>query len=340
MGAAAPRFSGRLSYPVRTPAWKLTYQGLNITGDVTPMMTEITWTRKEQHFSDAMEVTLEDRDKRFQGPWFPVRGDVMTLQMGYAGEQTSQAATFQIDELELKGPPDTFHLKCIATGITPSIRTHRSQSYESKTLVQVATAVAASHGMTVVGAPQDVNVTWERLTQRHETDLNFLHRLAIAHNYDFSIRGSKLIFFSRTQLEQLPPILSIDRTQTKTFEFKVKTGRIYQSATVAYQNPQRKELIGAQYIDPNAPTGDDRYIVARCENAAQAKLKAQSALHDANMLEVTGRLALEGEPLLMAGVNIAISGFGQFSGTYLIRESKHKLERSSGYSTEIDLRRL
>lgn len=329
-----------LSYPVRSPRWILTYQGVNITADVSTMVTEISWTRKEEHHSDEMEVTLEDRDKRWQGPWFPTRGDITTLQIGFDGETTTAQNTFQVDELELKGPPDTFHLKCIAAGITPSIRTPRSASYENQTLLQVASTIAASHGMTVVGAPQNINIQWMRITQRHETDLNFLHRLGREHNYDFSILGNRLVFISRTSLEQQAATLTIDRTQTKTFEFKTKTQRIYKSASVAYQNPSLKHLIATGANDSTAPTGDDLHIVTRCENPQQAQLKAASALHGANMLEVTGRLEMEGTPLLMVGVSIELTGFGQFTGTYLIRESKHKLERSSGYTTEIEVRQL
>ena len=102
--------TGVLSYPVRSPRWVLTYQGVNITADVSAMVTGITWTRKEEQHSDEMEVTLEDRDKRWQGPWFPTRGDITTLQIGFDGETTTAQNSFQVDELELKGPPDTFHL--------------------------------------------------------------------------------------------------------------------------------------------------------------------------------------------------------------------------------------
>src|SRR5439155_26340295 len=123
------------------------------------------------------EIVLEDRDRRWQGPWFPVRGDIVSLQIGYELEEWGlNCGDFQVDELELKGPPDTFHLKCIAAGITPSLRTPRSAAYEGQTLSQVANTIAARHQLTVVGAPQNVNVAWARITQRHETDLHFLRR--------------------------------------------------------------------------------------------------------------------------------------------------------------------
>ena len=329
-----------LIYPVRSPSWLLSYAGVNITADISSMMTEFTYSDKDEEFSDELQVTLADRARQWQGPWLPTRGDTVTAQIGYQGEQMLDCGSLQVDELELTGPPDTFHLKCIAAGVTQSIRTKRSASYEGLTLLDVANQVAQRQGLTVVRAPQNVDLKFNHITQKHETDLHFLHRLATAHNYDFSIRGNQLIFYSRTALEQMPSVTTLLRTQTKSFEFKTKTDQIYKTATTTYQSPDLKALIGAQYQDTNAPTGDDNHVITRTENPQQAQLKADSALHQKNKDETTGRIETEGMVLLVAGVNITIVGFGNFDGTYLITSSRHRLERSSGYTTEIEARML
>ena len=172
--------------PVRHPRWELTYAGQNITGCITDMATEVTYSDHRAHHhhhlrakmthaeTDELEVVLEDRDRRWQGPWFPVRGDIVSLEIGYDGEDLLDCGDFQVDELELHGPPDTFHLKCIGAGITPSLRTTRSAAYENQTLSQIAQTVAQRHQLTLVNAPQNVNVSWQRITQKHETDLHFL----------------------------------------------------------------------------------------------------------------------------------------------------------------------
>lgn len=348
--------AGALSYPVRVPTWALYYQNRNVTVDIIGMVIDITYsdgspiktedrgTRHHHRKSsrgelDEVEVTLEDRDRRWQGPWFPQRGDIVTLTIGYENEQQLNCGDFQVDELELKGPPDTFHLKCIAAGITPSLRTPRSYQYENVTLLQVASTVASRNGLTVVGIPANINVSWMRLSQHHESDLHYLRTLALAHNYDFSVRGTQLVFYSRTALEQRAPVLTLDRTQTKSFEFKTKTQQVYRSASVGYQNPTTKQLVTASSAG-NSPTGDDLHIIARSENAAQAQLKADSALHDANMFQVTGKFETEGTPLMVAGMNIMVSGFATFNGKYHIEHSRHRLERGEGYSTEVELRQL
>jgi phage protein D len=357
-------------YPVRHPLWELIYQGKNITQQVTPLATEITYTDKVEHHSDEIEIVFEDRERRWQGPWFPQNGDFLTLFIGYEYEDQLDCGDFQIDEMELKGPPDTFHLKCIAADITPTLRQPRSVGYEGVTLLDVAKRVAQRNGLVLVDVPQNVQfpnlgVQWDRITQRHENDLNFLHRLSVAHNYDFSIRGQKLIFYPRSPLEDSPTQVTVIRGDAqvgeyqpryampmpretpakgvfvKSFEFKTKTQQVYRSASTAYQNPMLKGLIGAEADDPRPPgTGDDLHVVTRLEDQQQAQLKADSAIHDANMVEVTGRFETEGTIMLTAGINIDVKGFRTFDGKYHIEQSKHRLERSGGYTTEIEVRKL
>lgn len=366
-----------VTLPIRHPAFTLTYAGQNITTDITAMVIELTYSdtsgaytrgrgRHHHKEADEIEVTLEDRDRRWQGSWYPQQGDTVSLQMGYETEPYLNCGTFQVDELELTGPPDTFHIKCISAAITPSLRTKRSFAYENVTLLDVANVVAARNGLTVVNAQQTQNISWQRITQHHETDLAFLRRLALAHNYDFTVRNNQLVFYDRTTLEQSAPVLTVLRTQTKAFEFRDKTQAVYEQAQVAYQNPQQKALLTALSSTPSGDiflnpqdvaaneafpgtsldvftlksVGDNLFIPMRVENQQQAKLKADSALHDANMLQITGRLELEGTTLLVAGVNITISGFKNFDGNYHITASTHRLDRSTGYSTEIEVRQL
>jgi phage protein D len=39
-------------------------------------------------------------------------------------------------------------------------------------------------------------------------------------------------------------------------------------------------------------------------------------------------------------LNIAVTGFGAYDGTFFIMKGTHKLDRDSGYSTEVELRRI
>src|ERR1035437_2622390 len=225
-------------YPVRAPEWRLAYAGENITAKIIGAVTEITYTDLYAGVGN-IEVKLEDKDKLWQGSRFPTQGDLLELVIGYAGEKKldcGQGHPFQVDELELTGPPDVFTIRALPAWVTKPLRTPTSFAYENQTLLQVAGVVAAKHGMTVKGVPNDINVSFERVTQNRETDLGFLRRLANENDYDFSLHGTLVSFHSRTFQHAKAPVLNIDRTQVEKFSFKSRAFQIYDSATVSCQN--------------------------------------------------------------------------------------------------------
>ncbi len=330
-----------IAYPVRTPRWILTYQGVNITTDISGMVRSIRYVDELGGSSGELEVELEDRDRRWQGPWRPAQGDAVSLLIGYAGEPLLPCGDFQVDDLELEGPPDVFHLRCLPAWITPSLRTRNSFGYENQTVLEIAGVVAARHGMSVVGAPAPLDAVYDRITQKQETDVEFLRRLAREHNYDFTVRGTQLIFYARADLEAQAAALTLTRAEVERFAFVARTQSIYQQAQTAYFDSLTKQLY-AQTVSaaPAVASGDTLKLVARCENGQQALARAVAMLHEANRLLVTGRVVAPGTVRLVAGNVAALSGWGAMDGNYLVERAAHRLERERGYVSEADLRRV
>ncbi len=328
-----------LTYPVRTPQWVIHYAGKNISADVSAMVLSITYTDHLGGAANDVEVEFEDRERKWRGPWLPAQGDLLSLQIGYGGETLLPCGDFQADELEAQGPPDTFHLRCISAFITPAMRTHNSAGFENQTLLQIATAIAAKHGMSVVGAPSQSNISFARKTQKHETDLGFLHRISREYNYDFKVEGKKVVFYARVALEAQAPVITIQRTSTEHWRFKTVAHHVYKAAQIQWQDAQSKALI-TQTVQASSAvaTGDTMVIRKRCETGQDAMARARAELHGANLMMVTGSLTLPGTTVLVPGNNVMMAGFGSFDGKYMIRQARHRLERAQGYTTEIDVR--
>jgi len=331
------------AYSVRSPNWILTYLGVNITADVSQMVLAIRYVDRLEGASGEIEVDLEDSEKMWQGPWYPALGDVVSLQIGYGGEALLDCGEFQIDELELDGPPDVMRIRCLAAYITPAMRTANTVAYEDMGVMEIAAQIAAKYGLTLVTATSESSsdVVFERVTQRRQTDLEFLKRLAREHNFDFTVRAGQLIFYDRPALESVPAVQTLVRSNTVRFSFRNRSRRIYDGAQFSYFDPDTKELI-SQSVSAGSPspTGDTLKIVARCENAQQAMVKAEALLHLHNMLFVDAYLESPGCTVLVAGNNVQLSGWGALDGTYLIETAQHRLTRVTGYSTSIAARRI
>src|SRR5271167_876743 len=201
------------AYSVRSPNWILTYLGVNITADVSQMVLAIRYVDRLDGASGELEVDLEDSTKQWQGSWYPALGDVVSLQIGYNGEALLDCGQFQIDELELDGPPDVMRLRCLAAYITPAMRTANTVAYENIGILEIAGQIAAKYGLTMVTATDDSesDLVFARVTQRRQMDLEFLKRLAREHNFDFTVRAGQLIFYERPALESVPAVAVITR---------------------------------------------------------------------------------------------------------------------------------
>jgi len=332
---------------VRKAKFKLLYNSVDITNDITKYSTSISYTDNDEGESDQVEVSLEDVDALWRNNWYPVKGDKLSLSIGFNDDDTLvSCGTFEIDEITISGPPDVVTIKAIAAGIKKAIRTKNSKSFENQTLKQIANYIATKNKLTLVG--NIANIQFERVTQHREKDLGFLRRISMEYGYLFSVRDNKLIFTSVFDIEAGKVVLEIDRSEIRSYSLKDKTADTYKAANVKYHNPGDNSVKKASVTTlsnkdnvtyKQISTEDTIEIRSKAENPAQAELKATAALHKHNSTQQEGTINIEGNPVFVAGNNILLTGFGIMSGKYYVKKSTHKIDKSGGYVTTGDIKR-
>lgn len=320
---------------VPRPLWKLTYRGKDITAKVQPHVLSCSYTDNLDGEADEVEVVIEDIEQRWKKAGLPEKGDALALVLGYAGGGMLDAGEFQVDEVEYNGLPDTVTIKAVAAAVKPSLRTERSAAYENSTLKSVAQKVAGRHGLTIVGTVPAI--TLGRVTQKKETDLAFLKRLAAEWGYVFNVAGKKLIWHEQAALDALSPVVTLTRAQLRgSYTFRCKSSRVYKDCKVTYFSPKLKRDIRHTFAAKGITTGDTMTLTIRCESKAQAEVKARAALRKANGRQTEGSMTLYGDIRLRAGVNLTVSGWGQLDGDYQVLKASHRIERGAGYTTAIE----
>lgn len=322
---------------VPQPQFKLTYDQKDITTELAPYILQITYTDVLEGESDELEVNIEDRDHRWKNGWFPGKGDKLALQIGYAGEATSNIGGFEIDEIEFNGAPDTISIRALAAGVQAALRTSNTKAFESKTLKQIAEELAAGQGLTLVGSGDNTGRSYQRVTQNNETDLAFLNRLGKAEGIVFSIKDGKLVWHDQAKLDEAQTVTVITRTDMERFTFRAKTATTYKACQVSYHDPKTKSLKSHTEKADGVPSGDTLKLVERCETLDDAKAKAKAALRSSNGKQVEGSVTVYGNPKLRAGCNIEVQGLGLLDGGYQILKARHSMERGRGYTTELEL---
>jgi phage protein D len=327
---------------VPTPKVVVIYAQKDITADITPSLIEVTYTDFMEGESDSVELVLEDMDRKWQNAWYPQHGDQINLQIGYADAPLLPCGEFEVDEVELLGPPDVVRIKALAAGVKRSVRTRNGRAYEATTLADIAATIAKRNQMKLLGKIEHVKIG--RITQVYETDLTFLKRVAEEYGYSFSVRGNQLVFFKRTELKSAAATLTLGRSDVSSFRFIDKVHGIVSSATVSYHDPRAKVTRKHKVKDTSAKTNrhsaDEAKVNVRAEDDAQARLKANAALDRVNGDQTGASLTMPGIVKGVAGVNVVLTNFGRMDGKYTITQSRHRFSRGLGYTSEIELKRV
>lgn len=326
-----------------TPIFTLWYGHKDITYDIAPYVTSISYSDSIKNEADVIAIALEDTCGRWINDWYPGKGDTLALKLGYQGENLLDCGTYIIDKIDISAPPSTVNIDGIATSVSKALRTKNSQGFEETTLAAIASRIAQKHSLTLVGKIEAL--TLDRVTQYAETDVAFLKRLASEYGYAVKVTAKELIFSHLPTLRCLAPVKTLSQTDIAHYAFKDTINRIYKNATVQHQNSKQKELVIYTHDSQKrasargaATSADTLKLNSRAPDTGAAQAKANAALDSHNEYQQTGTLSMMGCPQLTAGNKIALTGFGALSGQWLIDKSTHKLARS-GYITEIDISR-
>lgn len=329
------------------------YEGVNITNDITPILSAVTFVDELEGKSDSLSIQLENKDRLWDNDWLPAEGDVVSVTMGYAESAQLGPISFELDKLSFRYAPDTVELGGLATPIKTSLREVRAVAYENTTLRDIASIIAGRHNLTLVGSESLPNITFERVTQKHENDLIFLRRLASDYGIVFKIDSlTKLVFFRVTDLESATAVSDLSLlTFAPGARIKRENAGTYKQAKISYQNPDKGEFIsvtvgldGAVVPEPSddaeglIASADILNIRERVESLSMARTRAQEALRLANQSRVLITAMVEGDPELSAGNVVNIAGVGKFSGRFLLEKVTHKI--ANNYTTNFEARKL
>lgn len=322
------------------PIYELTIAGKNITEDVSPFVSSVEYIDRLEDGSDEVSLVFDDIAGLWHSDWYPQQGDKLTLKIGYAGAMMD-CGLFEIDEIELRGAPDTLTVKALASAVMSEMRTQNSVAYENQTMRQIAQNIATKHGLRLTGDTSKLqDITVDRRTQNDETDLSFLANLAKEFGFIFSSRGDQLVFLNPEELENRDPVLLFHRENVSNYSFRDRTSETFQSAEISRRDVRTNQVQKWRIETSGNTTKKDTLIVGgRVENSSQAEAKAKGAMRCANKDKLTGNFTTDGIPLLVSGVNIELYGFGSFSGKWTVKESSHKISVDSGYTTAVSIRK-
>jgi len=389
----------------RSPYYKVTYNSVDITEDISKDVQSIVYTDAAQGEANEVIIVVDDLTGKWKNEWLVNTGVKISLEIGYSQNELLDCGDFEVDEIHYKGQPDTVEIKCLSIGESNSLREEDSHAFENQTVREIAQYIADKNGMTLFPTPEytgdQLSLQWEkrvldmkisRVTQDRESDIGFLNR--ITKKYGLSFVFGKEFFTQSNEsnafetkkhiyiyvditLETVDPVHeafyssssdeeSINNSleegvedenknvRIKSYKLKNLSKNTISEVQLVYHDAFTNELY--QYhvdYDSLPPAGKVNPLqqdmnsflrkekeYTEVENKQQAEIAAKAKLYAAISNQITGSMDMEGLPSMVSGTSLTVDGLGKLSGKYYVTKSKHKINRSKGYATSIEVKML
>jgi phage protein D len=325
---------------------QISYNNINISADLQPHLKSWTFTDNLSGQADDLQITLEDREFLWSGPWMPEKGATVKAKIYRQNwEQEGKAdeldlGLFEIDEPEISGPPSIATIKAISVPESSSLRGEdKDRAWEKTKLSIIAKDITGKAGVSLFYDTVE-DPEYDRIEQAQQSDLAFLQKLCIDAGLALKVSDTQVIIFDEFKYEQQVPIDTIVKGQARIKNYFGRTtlSGLYKSCRVDYHDADKKSSIKYEFAPPNPPkTGRVLVINERVASVAEAERLAKKKLREANKEGMTFSITLMGDIKFLAGLTINLSGWGAFDGKYIITQATHG--QQSGYETRLEMRK-
>lgn len=297
---------------------------------------------------DELSCVLEDRDQKWQGPWWPGKGEevhayIQCLDWDGPGDNPRlDCGLMEIGAIRLTGPPDMVDIRAVSARVKSTARTQKkSKAWEDTWLEDIAKHTAGKAGLGLYWQGRDQ--FFDRVDQREESDLAFLKRLCVERGNSVKAAHEKLIVYEGKKYDARGPHFTLTRGDSDIvgYSFDSKSHDLYQGAVVSYWHPdEKREFRGEFWPEPAPASHDILRINQPVADDAEAAQVAQTQLRKKNKLETTTTITLMGAPFRRATDVGEIKGFGVFDARYFVQKAVHALRGGDVYETELFLRQV
>lgn len=320
----------------------LLYNGKNATAQVSPYLASFTYTDVSSGSSDTISVELNDRDRKWIGPWFPQIGDrlkptIRTQNWDADNIKTSfLCGAFCVDDFSFKGNPIKMSLDGVAIPATSSFKsTKHTQTYEKTNLKEIGQKVAERAGIALFYEAKEMTI--EKVEQNDQDDCSFYNSLVTKYGFAMKIFNDKIVVFDEATYEQKPTIAILtEKDFDPNWSWNTSISGTYTGVKYEYTNSKKNKTFTVEAGD------GDRILTCNeaAENLTEATAIALAALNSANKGTTTLNLTLKGKWYIFATACVLIVGLGKLSGKYYVDKAIHTLGGDSGYKTALRLRKV
>lgn len=341
----------------RRADFRVKFDGTDISEDIRPYVSEITYTDNEEDECDDLSITMQDREGVWLESWAAdaIKASAASCKIsasiirknwtGKGEDEVLDCGEFELDSVTVNGPPSTVSLEATSLPYAEPVRqTVMNKAWESYTLSSIAEEVAKKAGMTC-SYLSETDPFYDRVEQFRESDIVFLAEQCHEAGLSLKTTDGMLVIFDQREYEASDPIGTIRRGDGSYIRYSMASGEAktqYSSCRVSYTDPDIG-LIEGTAQNPDKSKSKNKQVLevsAKVPSIGAAQEVAKACLRLANKFEMTASFTVPGNPLYCAGMTVSLEKFGAWDGKYMIRQAVHSWSAGGGYTTSVKLRKV
>ena len=318
----------------------LIYNGTAATAEISGFVTDISYTDPASGEADSLDITLQDRDRRWTGAWIPVAGDTMAatiraLNCQYSGDnRILPCGFFIVDSFSFSGWPVSGSISAISTPLDSSFTTtQRTKTWENVTIKEIGTEIAGRAGIALAWDVEGDPFTIKSVEQWEHTDCEFYLNLCNTYGLAMKVYSQKIVVYDREAYKKKDPVAKITEEEITSWSWSKNLTGTYTGGEYTYTDPNTEEEI-------KVTVGTGTRILkqsGKADSQADAERKINAAVAKGNHGATKLSLTVMGRPDLVASQCVTVVGLGKLSGKYYIDSATHHITGSSGYTTDLEL---
>ena len=257
-------------------------------------------------------------------------------------DATLDFGTFEIDSIDVAGPPAKVTVKSTSIPYTSTLRMEKkSRAWENTTLQEIGNQIAGESGLGLMYEASE-NPKYKRKEQVLTSDIRFLQSLCKAAGMALKVTAMTIVIYDAAEYDSKPPIKIIQYGASDILSYKLGTkltDTAYTSCHVSYTDPDTKETIEYTYTpDSSIGTGQTLEVNEKVRSTEEAVNLAKKRLREKNAQEFTASFTLVGDVSLVAVTTVKLQGFQQFDRKYKVTQAVHSL--LDGYTVDLSLKQV
>lgn len=344
------------------------FNGTDITTSMRPYFLSLSYTDNQEDEADDLQITLQDAENIWLESWlqevvsaaakattaseasgrsgFSINAKIVRQNWDGTGtDDALETGAFTLDKVDYSGPPAVLKISATSLPFTSRIRqTKKTKGWEQYTLSGIVNEMASTNGMDCLYLT-DKAPFYARVEQYQTSDIDFLKQLCHDAGCSLKVTDNRIVVFDQTDYESKDAVRTVakgDGSYTK-FKLSISTADVqYQSCRVYYNDPSTGGCIEAvaydESCDSDKAKNQQLSVCRKVSSIGEAEALAEKLLRNHNKYFRRAQITFPGDPSLLAGLNLKLSGWGGWDGKYSITKAVHSVG-SSGYTTTVTARK-